>query len=264
VSVRDGSVIDAAWAALPAFAVTSKVYTDDGTTPMGGARVAIRSQQILKAGKVTVDAAIGDAAGTVVAEVASAQDGSLPALSLPAGEYDLVGRPPDGALDGVTAVHQALSQAASWTIRLMRPTQLKGRVTDVTGAAVGGARVSAAPIGGLGAAPATTTDVDGRYALALEPGLRADLFVDPPLYTDPNRHAARGHAALAAGQAAVDVQLGKGLLLRGTIQRPMGGAPVAGAAVEARCAACNDATPAGVAITGGDGGFTMYLPDPGQ
>jgi hypothetical protein len=264
VTVAGATRLDLAWSAAR-YAIGGRVVASDGTV-MASARVTIRSHAALTAlGTLAVGGGqpqpIGGAAALVVT---TAQDGTLPALELPAGGYDVLAEPPTGASDGATAASFTVSGAGSWPIMLGRRVALAGKVTDRSGAPVPGVKVTAIEQGAARSLT-TVTDGNGAYLLGagLDPGVPADLFFDPPLYTDPNRHFQRAHLVVAPGIASADVQLQPGLLLGGAVQPPSG-APLAGVRVEAYCgAACPDPTAAAAAATDANGAFTFYLPDPG-
>ncbi|MSP62243.1 MAG: carboxypeptidase regulatory-like domain-containing protein [Myxococcales bacterium] len=260
-SVKDGAQLAIAY--LPGqVAAAIKVVASDGATGMSGARVVVRSTQMGKVAKVTWgQGAPADADGAVRVARLTAQDGSLPPLLLPPGEYDVLCEPPPGAADGATRVHFTLAQAASWKVALQPRTRVKGLLSDGN-APIPSVRVTAIEQGGFGVTVTTRTADDGTFELPVDAAAGADLFFDPPLFSDPNRHFQRAHKTLAPGAARADLTLVRGLLLRGQVAPPAG-APLAFALVEAWCATCEDTTAAGLATTGPDGTFVMYLPDPG-
>lgn len=239
--------------------VRGSVVAADGSTPLGGARVTVRSPAPLGqvatlriGGQTTVDVS-----GMVRATLVTAADGSFGPLLVPAGAYDVLVEPPAGRSEGVTATVQTAAAQATWRLRLADKIGLLGVVSDGS-APVSGARVMAVQRVGLGASPSTVTGDSGGYQLLVDPAAAIDLLVDPPA----GRALARAHLVLPAGTSAMNVTLKRGLFVGGTL-KIREGIGIAGARIEVYCAACNDPEPLATGVTGANGRVALYVPDPG-
>lgn len=261
IAVAGPVQLDLAWTAARS-AVTGQVTSSTGAS-MAAARVTVRGALAALGTMAVAGGQPQPIGGTAALVLETRGDGTLPALALPAGDYQVLAEPPQGVTDGATTTKLTVAGAAAWPLALAPLVQLGGAVTDGTGAPVPGVTVSAVEQGSPRALSAVT-DGNGRYQLTsgIDPGLAADLFFDAPIYTDPNRHFRRAHVVAAAAQATADVQLVAGLEVSGTVLPPSGAA-LAGVRVEAYCASCADPTPGAACVTGSDGSFTLYLPDPG-
>jgi hypothetical protein len=244
---------------LSRVAVQGSVVAADGATPLGGARVTVRSSDaigqaaILRVGGQTAL----DVRGMVRVTLITAADGSFGPLLVPPGAYDVLVEPPAGRSEGVTAMVQTASAQAVWRLQLAAKIRLQGVVSDGT-APVAGARVVAVERVGLGAAPSTVTDNSGGFQLLVDPAAAIDLFVDPPA----GRALGRAHLVLPAGTSAMNVTLKRGLLIGGTMKTRQG-QTIAGARIEVYCATCGDPEPLATGATGDTGRFGLYVPDPG-
>jgi hypothetical protein len=241
-------------------AVSAKVVASDGKTPVGGARVSLRSPYL--DGAATVNGSTAGVRGKVNQVVLSQPDGTLPPLALPplpAGAlYDLLIEPPAGITDGVTALRRPLAGDDSWTLALQPRMTISGLITDRQGQPVVSARVTGFQTAGLGAAPSTTSGTDGHYALAVDPGSPITLLVEPPDATP----LASVSIKLPAGTSRADALLPAGLRLSGTVNAPTTGT-LPSALVEALCGSCGSDQPLASTVTRPDGSFDLYLPDPG-
>jgi hypothetical protein len=233
----------------------------------GGARVTIRSPKegLGPVAVITAGSAMRSADGRLNRVVTTDANGALPALSLPAGSYDVFVEPPGdgdggGGGDGLTAF--TLSAPGSWNLTLQPPIELAGRITSAAdGSPVVGARVTASAQVGLGAAPSVFTDGDGRYrftdANRIGAGTRSTLVVVPPV----TRRLAGLSADVAAGTATVDLQLVRGIVVSGLVRGD--GNLQKGVRVESLCTTCLSPVPQASSLTDDEGRYYLYLPDPG-
>jgi hypothetical protein len=243
--------------ALSRVTVTAKVMASGGG-PVAGARVTVRSSLLAGAATVTVGGVAQSASGRVNQVVLSATDGSLPALQLPLGSYDLLVEPPGTGGDGVTALKLTLTGAATWALTLQPRLTLSGKVINLLGGGVGDVKVTAFETAGLGAAPSTRSSFDGSFQMRVDPGSPLELLFEPP--ATANLSSAR--LALAAGSTSAATALGPGLKLGGYVTAP-GGGKLPSVLVEALCSTCGSQTPLASAISDGSGYYSLYLPDPG-
>lgn len=242
-------------------AVGGTVVASDGTTPVGGARVTIRSRPLGAVASVTVGGAPPVAVGGRVARVVTTDAGGrLPALLLPAGIYDLIVEPPSSSGDGLTAITQPVSSAANWTLTLQPTLTLSGVIRGAAGQLVAGARVTAIETVGLGASPSTTSDAAGHYALTVDRGAPVALLVEPGAADKLSGST----LLLPAGTSSAAVTLGPGLLVSGVVRSPGNSTPVPSVRVEALCGGCASTTPVASAISDARGVYSIYLPDPGD
>ncbi|MCU1279873.1 MAG: hypothetical protein JWM53_3419 [bacterium] len=241
-------------------AVGGKVVADDGTTPVPGARVTITSRPLGNVADVTVGGgAAMPATGRVARVVTTDLAGALPAMQLPPGTYDVIIEPPGPSMDGLTAATRVLAGAATWTLVLDKPVALAGTVSGSGGHGVAGARVTAVETAGLGAALSTVTDAAGHYMLLVDKGAPIELVVEP----SPADKLAGARVPLPANAGSADVALGPGLEVSGVVRAP-NTAPQPGVRVEALCFSCGSTTPLSTSISDSQGGYRIYLPDPGD
>ena len=186
--------------------------------------------------------------------------GALPAMMLPAGTYDLIVEPPFGSNDGLTAITKIVAGASTWSLQVQPPITLQGQVLGDKGQVVPNARVTAVEMVGLGAAPSTTTDANGKYKIMnVDRGAPVTLLVEP----DAASHQSGTRLPLAAGTTSADVVLGPGLRIEGFVTKAGGQALVA-TEVDVLCDSCGSDTPLATSITDGSGMYFIYLPDPGE
>lgn len=239
--------------------VRGNLVAADGSTPLAGARVTVRSPTTV--GQVATLRINGqtalDVSGIVRATLVTAADGGFGPLLAPAGPYDVLVEPPAGRSEGVTAAVQTAAAQATWRLQLANKIRLQGVVSDGS-APVSGARVTAVQRVGLGAAPVTATGNDGSFQLLVDPAATIDLLVDPPA----GRALARAHLVLPAGMSTMNVTLKRGLFVGGTVTTREG-IGIAGARIEVYCATCGDPEPLATGVTGANGRVTLYVPDPG-
>ncbi len=253
---------------LPRVAMTARVVRADGITPVNGARVTIRSQQFANAATVSFDAVAHGATGVVRAIRTSAADGTLGALPLPSGAYDVLVEPPafpGGMSEGVTGLHVAVTAAGEILLKLAARPMLTGQVKLWSGAPVAGARVRLRPQSG-GAWVESSTTSDGSFALLTPVGVPMELLVDPPaglaLSSIRRLFGSPGDALGAPPPANVAIVLPKGLPIGGTVRTPSAD-PIPGAAIDALCNACGDPTSVAHAESDATGHYQIALPDPG-
>jgi hypothetical protein len=240
--------------------VAAKVTRADGTTPVAGARVTITAQALGNVANVSIGgAAAVPAAGHVVRQAISDNNGNLPSLLLPAGRYDLIVDPPAGTPEGLTAITKTLTTNDSWSLALQPRNTLKGTIRDGNGNGVGGVQVTALELAGLGAAPTTTSGSDGSYSLTVDAGAAMMVIFAPA----PAAKLAGKKVSLAAGSTQADVVLPPGLAVTGTVTGPGGGGK-GSVIVEVLCYGCDSDTPITSTITESDGSYMLYLPDPGN
>jgi hypothetical protein len=260
VEVKDGTAIDIAYQGTRT-PVTGRVLGTGGA-PVAGARVTLRSKgTIPKVARVTVGGVASDADGVLDLSVTSAQDGSLPALSLPEGAWEAIVEPPAGTSDGITALPVKVAPGESWKLQLQPRVRLKGVVRDQDGTPIAGVRVVAVARGGPGTSAEATTDAAGAWSIQVDPGLPVRLSFEP----------GEGRALLRSEQehdpamgSPGDVVLEKGIRYGGVV-RPPSGSPLVRARVEAWCTTtCGTSGPAAVATTDAEGSFALHLPDPGK
>jgi hypothetical protein len=241
-------------------AVGGSVTNDDGTAA-SMARVTITSQPLGNVATVSVGGGAAlPAAGRVVRIVMTHADGTLPPMQLPQGTYDVTVEPAGPSLDGLTAFSETVgSSAATWTLPLAKLAPLDVRVVGLDGKGVPGVALTAIEMLGLGAAPTGTTDAMGSARLFVGKGSPVQLVVEPPGSTN----LAGTRVAVAADAGSVNVMLGRGLLVTGTVQSPTGD-PQPSVRVEALCDGCGSTTPLATSISDGQGVYRIYLPDPGN
>jgi len=245
-----------------------RVLRSDGTTPVAGAQVRLRSLSI--AGAATVIAPDGPHAAPGVARLVrtSAADGTLGAAKLPAGTYDVFIETPDlgtAALDGTSGLRIVVSAAASVDLVLGARVTLTGDVRTALGTPVAGARVRAVPVG-AGPVRETMSTADGSYTLSLAKGVPVDLIVDPPLLSplasSRQRIGASDGSLGGALPSTADVSLGAGLQIGGNVRGPSA-APLPGVGIDVLCVSCGDPTPIAHGESNAGGGYVVALPDPG-
>jgi hypothetical protein len=171
----------------------------------------------------------------------------------------------------------AVAPAMLATVQLPHRRVLSGTVRVAGGAGVAGVLVSATP--GPGPIPGctrtrpapgnTTTDVDGQYALPLDPG-SYQLDYDPPPGS-PYPRVTNPNGALtitaAADPTGGDVTLPTAGVVLGQVNEPDRATPLAGATVsiyEPQCSGGNCTAPllVGQAQTDGGGGFRIVVASP--
>jgi hypothetical protein len=259
VTVPSGGTSIAIQYTIARVAVGGTVVASDGTTPVAGARVTVRSRPLGTIATVNVGGAGATAVGGRVARIVKTDGaGALPAMLLPAGTYDLLIEPPFPSADGLTAVTEVVAGATTWNLKVLPRITLAGRIIGDHGQAVPNARVTAVEMVGLGAAPSTVTDGAGQYSLVVDRGAPVTLLVEP----GPDEHQAGTRVPLAAGTTAADVVLQPGLKVTGTVQ--VGTTALPAVTVQALCFSCGSLTPLAESITDGNGVYDIYLPDPGD
>jgi hypothetical protein len=262
VSVPAGGTSVAVAYTIARVAVGGSVVGDDGTTPVAGARVTITSHAPLaNVANVSIGGGAAQPAGGRVARVVTTDvNGALPAMQLPLGSYDLIVEPPGPSLDGLTAVPETLTGAATWTIALAKPVPLAVTVTrGDDGSPVAGVALTAMETVGLGAAPTGTTGANGQFTFAIDKGASLDLVVEPPAASK----LAGARVALPAGGGSTHVTLGPGLAFTGSVNTP-DNKSLPGVRVEALCFSCGSTTPIATSISDANGAYHLYLPDPGE
>jgi hypothetical protein len=242
-------------------ALTGKVLASNGTTAVGGARVTIRSPQLSGVATVNVGGTPVTADGHINQVVIAAADGTLPALMLPplsSGSYQVLVEPPAGASDGVTLLSMPLSSAGNWSLVLAPKILLAGNVKDLLNQGVGDVRVTAFETAGLGAAPWTMTTSDGSFMMKVDSGSPITLLAEPP----GAAQLVSARLQLPAGSTQANISLAPGLLIGGTVYAP-GGAALPSVVIDALCSTCGSTTPIASALSGANGVYALYLPDPG-
>ena len=238
-------------------AVSGSVLTS-GNSALAGARITIESSDaIAAAANVTIGGSTLVASGRVSRVVTSDSSGALPALQLPAGAYVVTVEPPTGASDGLTTFQT--TAPGTWNLTLQPPVSLSGKVTDMAGHAVVGARVTATALSGLGAAPYATTDSGGVYTIPVGAGTASNVRVEPLAAAK----LSDATVFVAAGAAKADITLSPGLQIVGLVTSSSS-AIVPLALVEAMCWDCATPTILKTAVSDGSGNYKLYLPDPGQ
>jgi hypothetical protein len=94
----------------------------------------------------------------------------------------------------------------------------------------------------------------------VDKGAPVQLLVEPAAADK----LAGARLTLAANAGSADVVLGPGLLVSGVVRSPVGAAPQPGVRVEALCYSCGSTTPIATTISDSQGGYRIYLPDPGD
>jgi hypothetical protein len=240
--------------------VGGTVVASDGTTPVPNARVTITcTDPPSKVADVTINGALSSALGRVSRVVKTDAAGALPPLQLPSGNYDLVIEVPPPFTDGLTSTSKQLTGPDTWNLTLAKRITLNGIVRDTMGKGVEGVKVTAYELAGLGSAPVATTVAGGTFSLTVDPGAPIQLLAEP----QADVHLAAKRMSVPKGTTYIDVPLGAGLQVHGTVYR--GKIELLGyVRVELLCDGCGSETPLTTAIAGGDGQFNIYVPDPGD
>jgi hypothetical protein len=194
----------------------------------------------------------------------------LPALQLPEAVYDVLIEPAAGA-DGAQLMEVDLSPGVATPQRLAlgAPARVRGVVTDASGAALAGVRVSATPSGALAGATtagaAAVTGATGEFVLSLAGGGDYELAWT----TADARHARARQTVRAPGAGAeldlAAVSLAPALRVSGRVTIAGGAGGSAGVTLQLLCFTCNGAEPSwpvAEAVTGATGEFALAVPDP--
>lgn len=264
-------------AELGARTVAPEVLASDGTSPAPGARVSWFARLAEPAGTVTIEggaplAAMGAARAVSQADAA----GALPPLTLVEGIYEVVIEPGSGSPPGasmaptVRTVDVRAGVPAPASLTLAVPARIEGAVRDPEGAAIAGARITAAPVGLLAAVASAgaraTSGEDGSFVLELGGDGDYELVIDSP---EPRHARARLPVRVPAAGSGLDVgvlSLGRALMVTGKIVVPgsAGGEP--DVSLRLYCMECGERSPGAPlaeALTGPGGVFAIAVPDPG-
>jgi hypothetical protein len=220
------------------------------------------------------------ASGTVrrVGNTNAAGLASFPAL--PRARYRATLVPPEDAPGDAavtTVVDLDLTAGSPTTVTrtavLGRRTRLTGRLTPATVAAGLVVKAVDADDDGAGRTVTTTVGAEGRYELPVDPGRVYRLFIEPPA----DRRVPRIPLEPVRGRGTnitLDRALPRALPLTGLTQE--NGAPLAGVVIQVFCLGsaptCIDAEapdisstpPIDETVSGPDGRYQLFIPDPGQ
>jgi hypothetical protein len=213
------------------------------------------------AGRPVGDARVSLSAPNLSREADSLGDGSFRLPGLPDGAYHLTADKEGYSRVGeAPEVQVAGGSVAGLELRLERGGSITGRILGLNlldnlpdNEALAGIEIWA---GGPAGGRAGLADPTGAYRVDnVPPG---DWSVEARL---PNGRQARGVVTLAPGQeqAVLDLELGAGLVITGSLSR--GGAPVAGAGVTL---SGEGALPGGTAVTDAQGRFRIESLAPGK
>lgn len=257
-TIGDGSGADVSYAAATPVAVDARVERDGAPVP--GARTVWIAAPIEGAGTSRLDGGAPTGMRGQVRRLARAGGDGRVALDLWPGSYQVVVEDPADGRVGVLAADLAVGAPA--TLAVPAPVAVSGRLVDAAGVPLAAARVRARPRGvlasvGAGGASSETDDAGG-FVLLLAAGSAYDLVFDPA-----GADAGRRHLAIEPGPAALgDVVAPRAAVAQGRLELG-GGAPLVGARLTLRCAACADPdAPVAEAVTDATGRFVLRVPEP--
>lgn len=262
VNVTAGSSITATLPDVPTATFIPLAVRSNGAA-LPGAIVTFVDAGGLPGGSVAVDGTSHPATAAVRASYVADASGALPSITLPTGTYHVVVDP--GATPGQTLGRFDVDLAAPpATLAAAAPVATQVIVRNGT-LPVASAQVFAIAAGaegvGAGVTVAAVTDASGTATLGLAPGCSYGLLVEP----GPAQPIALGRGTTIGGAGPTTVTLALAIKVTGRVVSPVGPGQ-RGVRVEVFCGDCTgpDADmPLDAAVTDGDGGFTLRVPDPG-
>jgi hypothetical protein len=243
------------------------VARDAGGASLAGVRATWIARSIAAPGTLTTgqDPLTLPLTGATRVTATAGQDGTWPALRLPAAAYDVVLEPAaDTAAGGVTVVPVNVDGETSVdALALTQPALVRGRVVDAGGDGLARTQVTATPRGLLAASPAAgavaLTAGNGTFVLTLAPGAEYELAIDSA--TRQHGRTRVSVTAPPAGQSIdlAPVALSPAVRVSGDVAITSG-AGAAGVTVLLTCLDCDFAAPLAEAVTDGTGAFVLAVP----
>jgi hypothetical protein len=245
---------------------------DAGGGPLGNARATWIARPLEGAGQLRAGSGSPVAlalTGTTRVTVTASPDGAFPAIDLPAAVYDVILEPASPGAPVTLLSFDLGAEAAPDELSAAPPATVQGTVTDVDGAPVPGAEVSALPLGLLAGSPdagaRAITGEDGAFALALTGGGRYELLLESRA---PGHGSTRMEIeAPASGQTGPlgTIALPPAFLATGRLILLATGAGAPGVTLQLLCATCSGPggeAPVAEAVSNALGDFTLRIPAP--
>lgn len=240
---------------------------DAGGAPLPGARATWVARPLGSSGSLTVDGQAPLAlSGTTRVTTTADAGGDFPAISLPAGLYDVILEPAAQGPDApVSLLSLDLTQAAPASLAMAAPAVLTGKIIDDAGEAVAGIEVAAVPLdvlaGSANAGARAQTAADGSFSLEVTAGGAYELVLDGS--QQGSGRVSKPVEAPAAGQSEPlgAISLPPATLASGQLVLLGSGVGAAGVTVQLMCATCapGDA-PLAEAVSDALGDFTLRIP----
>jgi hypothetical protein len=273
LAVSADAAVEVRWAGAAAARLQVLVSGADGATA-AGARVQLQMDAIAQAGSLAAGKAKLAAEGRLDLVALAGSDGAVTFPRLPRARYRVTVAPPDS--DSVSAVADAVVDLSggdsSRSINLGRRVPLRGRLFpagDAAGMRVVAALAATDPLRPLRPSVSSTVGPDGTYEVPVDPGRDYLVWLEPPAGSRMPRVVVGRVPASAAGGAAPDHTLARGLTVDALLTVDAKLAEVPGALLQVLCIPdapdCFDATvPLAEAVSGTGGRAQLVLPDPGR